>query len=97
MSFTSNNPNNNNKADEGLTFDERDENASRVSRVKIDQCKVFENFMKCSNLPVVAALYEKSCKKNSYRRRMRTSIFSKPGSFIPNMVRRQNKQEDKIM
>jgi len=57
-----------------------------MGKLRIDQCKVFENFMKASNLPVVAANYEKSCQKKSYRKRIRTSIMNKPGSFIANMI-----------
>lgn len=43
----------------------------------MDHCKVFENYMKGSNLPIVAAAYEKSCQKKTYRRRFRTSLVSK--------------------
>ena len=32
-------------------------NESGVDRLRIDQCKVFENFMKGSNLPIVAKAY----------------------------------------
>ena len=32
-------------------------NESGVDRLRIDQCKVFENFMKGSNLPMVAKAY----------------------------------------
>jgi hypothetical protein len=45
----------------------------------MDQCKVFENYMKGSNLPNVAAAYEKSCQKKTYRRRFRTSLITKYG------------------
>jgi hypothetical protein len=33
--------------------------------------------MKGSNLPIVAAAYERSCQKKTYRRRFRTSMITK--------------------
>jgi hypothetical protein len=62
------------------------ENDSFMGKLRIDQCKIFENFMKPSNLTNVAAAYEKSCQKKSYRKRMRTSIMSKPGVFLSKML-----------
>jgi len=61
-----------------------------MSKLKIDQCKIFENFMKSYNLPVVALAYEKSCQKKSYRKRMNTSIIKKKHSmtYIFNMLQK---------
>ena len=52
-----------------------------MSKLKIDQCKIFENFMKSYNLPVVAEAYEKSCQKKSYRKRFNTSVIKKKRSM----------------
>ncbi len=59
-----------------------------LTKMKIDQCKVFENFMKSSNLPVVAAAYERSCQKKSYMRRVNTSVIVKKhqGTYILKML-----------
>ena len=58
-----------------------------MSGLNIDQCKVFENFMKNFNIGVIAAAYEKSCFKRSYTKRMRSSIFKSPGFYYPNMMK----------
>ena len=61
-----------------------------MSKLKIDQCKVFENFMKSYNLPVIAAAYEKSCQKRSYRKRVNTSVIKKKRSmtYMINMLQK---------
>ncbi len=60
-----------------------------MGKLRMDQCKVFENFMKASNLPVVAANYERSCQRKSYRRRVRTSVMIKPGVFMNTMLNQE--------
>jgi hypothetical protein len=64
-----------------------------MAKVAMDHCKVFENFMKASNLPIVAANYEKSCQKKSYRKRIRTSVMAKPGAFIGNIIERERNEK----
>ena len=60
-----------------------------LGKIEMDHCKVFENFMKGSNLPVVAANYERSCQKKSYRKRIRTTVMIKPGTFLANLLEKE--------
>jgi hypothetical protein len=63
-----------------------------MSKLKMDQCKVFENFMKPFNLPVIAAAYEKACQKKSYRKRINTSVIKKKRSmtYMIEMLQKDN-------
>jgi hypothetical protein len=58
------------------------ETESFLGKLVIDHCKVFENFMKSSNLPIVAQNYEKSCQKKSYRKRIRTLVMPKTSTIM---------------
>ncbi len=62
-----------NKMTDNITYFAKDDRF--IGKLRMDQYKFFENFLKSFNLPAVAAAYEKSCQKKSYRKRMRTSVI----------------------